>query len=910
MDVILCHSTADFDTLGAAVGAARLYPGARIVLTGGAFRTVREFLGLHRDEFPLIEMRSLHPERIRRLILVDAHHRDRFGNASAWFDLPDVEIHLYDHHFDEEPLGFEPAESYLDAVGSTCTLMVERLQNKAIALSPFEVTALALGIHVDTGSLTFPQSTARDARALAWLMEQGINLTVLASYIDSALTPKMQEVLTSALNDLDLHTEIVRGQRLAVLSVRDDEFVAGLSGVVERLMDLTDIDVLVLVALQGERLSLIGRSRQDFARLDTLMQLYGGGGHSRAASASIRLSADETVELEAWVRKIAQQLRDRIPQPVTARGLMSSPVRTVRPDLTIHEAQRVLLRYGHSGLSVVNDADELVGIVSRRDLDLALHHGFGHAPVKGYMTAPVRTIAPETTLGDIQTSMLKWDIGRLPVLERDRLVGIVTRTDVLRHLHDLPEDEKPERARDRIQVQLKALLPERYEGILQTAARVADELNVRLYVVGGTVRDLLLNRPTDDLDLVVDGLHPLATGGEQPSESEGLGLVLARSLQQHYPETKLEIHGKFQTAALTWPDGLWIDIATARTEFYPYPSALPEVAASSIQQDLYRRDFTINALALLLNGSQAGQILDFFGGLDDLDRHQLRVLHPNSFIEDPTRILRAVRFAVRLQFQLGDRTREYALAAAHLTRDRVTAPDNQSDTVWTHQGTRLKQELCYILRSTRWSDALIQLNDLQALHYLHPDLDLTDELVRQVRQVGAWLYHFARDYPEIDLHHIWQVRLEVMLLPFADALDVARRLYFTREGLQRLQKLPKYRDAILATLVRDVRPSLVDRQLRDLTVSEAILLAAIASKPQRTLIWRYLRDWKRQSMPLTGRDLKQWGYKPSRYFQTILGAVRDRVLDGEMSTADEAEAFVREKFPLESTLTQGANPRT
>ncbi|MEO0855094.1 MAG: CBS domain-containing protein, partial [Cyanobacteria bacterium J06648_11] len=342
---------------------------------------------------------------------------------------------------------------------------------------------------------------------------------------------------------------------------------------------------------------------------------------------------------------------------------------------------------------------------------------------------PVRTIAPATTLGDIQTSMLKWDIGRLPVLESDRLVGIVTRTDVLRHLHDLPEDAEPERARDRIQVQLKALLPGRYEGILQTAARVADELNVRLYVVGGTVRDLLLNRPTDDLDLVVDGLHPLTTEGEPQSEPEGLGLMLARSLQQHYPETKLEIHGKFQTAALTWPDGLWIDIATARTEFYPYPAAMPEVAASSIQQDLYRRDFTINALALLLNGPQAGQILDFFGGLDDLDRRQIRVLHPNSFIEDPTRILRAVRFAVRLQFQLGTRTRDYALAAAHLTRDRVTNPDDRSDTVWTHQGTRLKQELCYILRSPRWSDALVQLNDLEALHYLHPDLNLTDELV-------------------------------------------------------------------------------------------------------------------------------------------------------------------------------------
>lgn len=893
MDIILCHATADFDSLGAAVGAARLYPGARIVLTGGMQAPVREFLSLYRDEYPLIEMRSVNPASIKRAILVDTQSPNYLGKAAEWLFQPGVEVHIYDHHplsATSDASTFNITSRCVEPVGSTCTLIVERLQDRAIQLTPSEVTALALGIHVDTGSLTFAHTTARDAIALAWLMQQGVNLKVLATYIDYAMSPVMQEVLTQGLAELPARTKTVQGYQIAVWTLQREQFITGLSGVVEHLMELTEVDILIAIAQQVDRISLIARSRHEFAQLHTLMQRYGGGGHALAASASLKVTTTEPVNLDALVAEIEQLLSDRVPQVVVAQMLMSSPVRTIRPDTTINEAQRVLLRYGHSGLSVVNEQDRLVGMISRRDLDLALHHGFGHAPVRGYMATTVRTIAPQTPLSEIQNMMLKWDIGRLPVLDDGELVGIVTRTDVLRHLHQLSSEPQPiAQVRDRLQVQLHKVLTPRYWDILQQAALAADRMQLQLYLVGGAVRDLLLNLATDDLDLVVDGQHPLASNGQ---ELGGWGVKLARSLQSIYAKTKLEIHGKFQTAALTWPDGLWIDIATARTEFYPYPAALPEVAASSIQQDLYRRDFSINALALRLNGDRAGQILDFFGGLEDLENRTIRILHPNSFIEDPTRIVRAVRFAVRLGFHLDLRTREYAQSASQLIRGY------NSKGIWAYQNTRLKQEFRYVLESKGWIAALQQLDDLGALHYLHPDLKLSPELIRQLRRLGSWLYHFARFYSEIERHSIWQVRLEFAIAPYPNSVEIAERMHLNQAGLHRLANFRNLRDRLLPQIAPDLSPSQVVRLLERASVTEAILLAVVATPVSCRLLYRYLREWNLVKMPLGGRDLKRMGYKPGRHYQTMLNALREQVLDGKIATTTEAESFIMQQFPL------------
>jgi tRNA nucleotidyltransferase (CCA-adding enzyme) len=203
MDLILCHTTADFDALGAAVGLTCLLPGSKIVLTGGAHPPVRDFLALHRDEYPLIERRSVNPQTIRSITVVDTQQRDRLGKAAEWLDLPNVkEIVVYDHHLGQES-DIPATQFHIAPVGATTTLMVEELQQQEISLTPAQATVMALGIHVDTGSLTYDQATARDALALAWLMQQGASLSVISTYRDPGLSPQLQELLTTAMRDLE-----------------------------------------------------------------------------------------------------------------------------------------------------------------------------------------------------------------------------------------------------------------------------------------------------------------------------------------------------------------------------------------------------------------------------------------------------------------------------------------------------------------------------------------------------------------------------------------------------------------------------------------------------------------------------------------------------------------------------------
>ncbi|ABD00013.1 poly(A) polymerase [Synechococcus sp. 65AY6Li] len=897
MDLILCHQSADFDTLGAAVGAARLYPSARIALTGGSLPGVQEFLALYRDEFPLIELRSVDPRQVQRWILVDCYDPDRLGKAAAWLSVPGAKIEIFDHHLPATPLEElwpqQQVSAHIEAVGSTCTLLVERLQGAGIRLSPFERLALALGLHMDTGSLTFPETTARDAAALTWLMRQGVNLVVLRRFLGDGLTPPMQELLSQGLAQMQV--EAVGEYRLGTWLLELPEFVPGLAGLVMRLMDLTGVDVLLLVARQGERLSLIGRARQEFAQLGRVMARYGGGGHDCAAAATLKASPDQPLPDPAQVLSdLSQAVKERIPPPVTAKDLMSSPVRTIRPEVTIQEAQRVLLRYGHSGLVVVDGQGRLVGVISRRDIDIALHHGFGHAPVKGYMTTDVKTLSPDTPLAEIQRLMVQWDIGRLPVLQDGQLVGIVTRTDVLRHLHQLPA-LSPQLASPALSCPLDltfAALSPQHRRLLEEAARIADEKGLRLYLVGGAVRDLLLHRwgrqPSSclerlDLDLVVDGPYPSTPQGTDPP---GWGLILGKALKQHFPEARLEIHGKFQTAALIWPGGFCVDIASARTEFYPYPASPPEVAMGSIHQDLYRRDFSINALALRLNGPQRGQLLDFFGGQADLQKGIIRALHPNSFIEDPTRIYRAVRFAVHLGFALDPTTEEWI---------RTAVASGLHDAVG---GERLKQELAYILRSRDWPLAFERLAAWGALRCIHPALTWDPSLYRRLQRVGRWAYHFRRRYPELGSQEIWQLRLEALLLPLPQAPQVASQLHLTQAGIERLSHFSHYQ-ALLAQLeTGSLSPAQVVRLLQGLRIPAVILLAGLAAKPARRLLWRYLQEWHWVKPPLNGHDLRCLGYKPGPLFQEILERLRCLTLNGELTTRAEAEAWLRKHFPL------------
>jgi tRNA nucleotidyltransferase (CCA-adding enzyme) len=456
--------------------------------------------------------------------------------------------------------------------------------------------------------------------------------------------------------------------------------------------------------------------------------------------------------------------------------------------------------------------------------------------------------------------------------------------------------------------------------LLMEVAQSAAQRGWQLYLVGGAVRDLLLamaadpQTPTplfDDIDLVVDGCYPgvQAREASELHEQKGAGVILAEDLRQRYPQARLQVHGRFQTSALLWHqdpvfDSLWVDIATARTEFYPYPAANPEVEASSLKQDLYRRDFTINALAVKLTSPQPGELLDFFGGWWDLQAKQVRVLHANSFIEDPTRIYRAVRFAVKLGFQIDPQTEGYIrYAIASGIYDRIHLEMGKAPALQT----RLKAELKYILQAPYWQTALTLLAELGALRCIDPTLELDTTLWRQLRLLEQWL-NSAKIPRKLDsfapsvLPPVWQLRLEIIIAYGAapHSARIAQNLQLPDESLERLKQLVQVENALLTALVEDRPASQIVDWLASHNLAMLLLIAVRNRGRVRQAIWCYLTRWSQISPSVDGNDLKTLGYKPGPQFKQILKKLRDADLDGKINDRAAALRFLAEHFPLSS----------
>ena len=433
------------------------------------------------------------------------------------------------------------------------------------------------------------------------------------------------------------------------------------------------------------------------------------------------------------------------------------------------------------------------------------------------------------------------------------------------------------------------ITPQLWELLLE-AADAAKERGWHLYLVGGAVRDLLLaiastaNFSIKDIDLVVDGCEQTA--------QVGAGVELAKAIQRRHPDCGLNIYGTFQTAALLWDENsifgcLGIDIATARTETYPYPAANPIVESSSIDHDLYRRDFTINAIALRLTPDpKQPPLLDLYGGLADLEARQMRVLHLDSFIDDPTRIYRGVRFAKRLNFALEPQTEQYIRDAI---KSGVYDRTAQSHPKTPALQSRLKTELKYLFQVPYWRSTIELLADLGALQCIHSTLKLDSELLRQLRLLDRCLSRFDSDQ---SITH-WQLKLEVAIAYLAPEYreSVAKNLQLSADSIKRLGKLAAVEAEIITLLPTLDRVSQIFRLLRQFDRQTSIIIA-MRSTITRRQIWQYLTIWTQIQPILTGEDLQRLGYQPGKQYRQLLTMLFDAALDGVIFDRASAEKLL------------------
>jgi tRNA nucleotidyltransferase (CCA-adding enzyme) len=872
MDVIATHANADFDGLASMVAARKLFPGAKVVLPAGGQESVRKFLAVH--DLDISNIKDVDLSTVTRLILVDTQEPDRIGALKACAENPDVEVVVFDHHVDEQSAGVRRSQhSVIDSVGATTTILIEQLRGRHLPLSPFEATMLALGLYEETGSFGFASTTSRDLEAGAYVVAAGADLNLVAETLRRPLDPDAVALLNDLLERSQAY--YLEGRKVLVATSTVDRCRGEAAGVVQTLADLPGVDAVIVAVSMDDRVQIIGRSRRPEIDVGWIAREFGGGGHAVAAAASVKHKPLPEVEAQI-VRLLTTHYRPTL----LAQDVMTQPVKTIRFDMTIAEASERMTMYGLNVFPVLDDYERFAGLVSRELVQKALFHRLGKRAVQQIMQTDAYTAAPDTPFHDIESTMIERNQRFVPVMKGTKIAGVITRTDVLRTLHDdvlnrartLARHPGTDAAaaggsRRNVGGLLRSRLPRDLAAVLEEAGQLADRMGVSLYVVGGCVRDLLLGINNFDLDLVV----------------EGDGIAFARKLGD-LRQARVTTHERFGTAIVMLPDGLKLDVATARTEYYEYPTALPTVEQSSIKKDLSRRDFTINALAVRLNSKGFGGLLDLYGGQRDLHDKVVRVLHGLSFLEDPTRAFRAIRFEIRFGFHLGKDTAALIEGAAKMNVFQRLS------------GHRLLEELKLLLSEREPAQAVKRMADFRLLRSIHPKLAWSVRLQTELASATEAVDWYRLLYLDRTIH-VWLVYMIALVdaLPKRAVSEVLRRFPFSQGEAEKIRTASTGCVALLRRLGRRPPPKPAETYQILSGLSDETLLGLMAKskgESAKRQISAFLTAYQHVKPVLTGADLKAMRLKPGPQYKKILDLLLHARLNGEVKTEQEERALV------------------
>jgi tRNA nucleotidyltransferase (CCA-adding enzyme) len=411
-------------------------------------------------------------------------------------------------------------------------------------------------------------------------------------------------------------------------------------------------------------------------------------------------------------------------------------------------------------------------------------------------------------------------------------------------------------------------LPEEILGVIRAAQDIAGHLGFKAYLVGGFVRDLILGLSNFDLDIAV----------------EGEGIKFAQALALHL-NGKITSHERFGTATIMVKPHLKIDIATTRKEFYPQPASLPVVNKGGLKDDLYRRDFTINTLAIPINQDDFGQLLDLFSGKSDILLGKVRILHGLSFIDDPTRLLRAVRFEQRYDFKIEPLTLKHFQEAVKLKMLFAISPQ------------RLRDELILMLKEKEPLKVLKRLEELCGLGFIHPHLKLSDKTEKFLRSVRAQVLWFKSEFGPHRHLDSWLVYLSALMqgLNREQAQAVCEKFVFSKGESKRIIDFFLMRDKLILRLSRPgLRPSSVFHLLEPLSYETIILIkSSTRNKSALSNIENFFYALAGTGISLKGHDLNGLGFVPGPHYQKIFRKVLNAKLNGKVKTAQEELELAR-----------------
>ncbi len=856
MKIIVTHNMTDFDGLGAMIATRKLHSEAQPVFVGRLQQSVRDFMALYRDEINIQRIGDIDLDNLNELIVVDTPNIESLGKLSEKIDLKQKKVILYDHHPHKKIEWVDIDNS--QNTGSTTTILVHKINEKGLHFNPLEATICALGIYADTGFLSNNNTTVEDVSAVAILLKDGANLNIVNQFLSETLDKKQEKLLNNLLGSRE--TVEVDGLTLDLFYHQQEEYLTGLNRITEKIKTLYQTSSIFTIVKMGEKVEIVGRSSHNSVDIGKICSFLGGGGHQGAGAAQLKTSLEEAV------KRLKKLIQARVQPEIKVKSIMSTPVRSISPDTTIAQAQEFMEKFGHNGVVVCKN-DRIEGIFSRRDLDKVKGHDLMHAPVKAYMSSEVITIEADCSIMEAQRLMVKYNIGRLSVLEDGKMVGIVTRSDILSSYY---EHETPHRYQNRYGSSLVKIrtevsdirtrldyFPEHIRSLLQTAGKVSDDLDSRLYIIGGMVRDLLLERPNYDLDLDIEGdLQKFITKFSK------------------YVDGEVNYNSEFQTANVKLSSGYNLDFATTRKEKYFPGGALPAVEKSNIFEDLFRRDFTINGLALAIYPEKWGQLFDFFQGRKDLYDSKLRVLHSFSFLDDPTRIIRGVRLILSLNFNFEEETKNLMQEAlelgyyAELSRGRIY------------------KEIKLVFDLDVWEKIAEIMSDVPFLKLINYNFVNKKTYKDELKRIKNWVKYFSKkDY-----------LLEETVLKMAVFFVDMEKSKYEDLTLSKSEKelfnfnIDKYADK----LSLDLSAVEIYRILHDLNTEKIILLLGKRDDFEiKNKIKYYLHELKDTELNIDGNNLIEMGLRPGPVIQKVLDRIWNAKLNGLITTEKEEREYAK-----------------
>jgi len=854
MQVITTHSGADFDALASLAAASKIYPKALIFLPGSPEKKVREYIDEEGLPVKINSYKSISREKIELLVIVDTRFRNRLGRLPELIE-EETEIHIYDHH----PRTEDDMKGKIDIrkkYGATSTILVHEIIKKNLPLTSREATLIATGIYEDTGCLTYPLTTPEDLEAVSYLLKEGADLKKVSQYVIQALNEKQVKLLNMLLESKTV-MESPSG-KIVFMEARINEYIEDLSVVVHKAMDILNPHALFAFISIGAKTICISRSASREINVGEILALFGGGGHPTAASVSLSQSPEEIK------KKVKNVILSETRTFKKTLNVVKHAARIIPVSRTVEEAYHTLNHLNLEYAPVGDEKGRLYGVVERSEAEKAVRHGLNAHPVTEFISEQVPSVNAGLSPDEYARILSSSGYNFLLLKQDGKIVGVVDnkKEEGTADIHTVSKES--------IDSKLKKYSDRQLKKILKAVGETADMMDLRAYCVGGMVRDILMGFRHKDVDIVV--------------EKEGIKFAyrLGEKLKG-----RVSAHKKFNTAVIKLPDRE-IDVATLRKEYYEFPGALPDVSEGTLKQDLARRDFTVNAMAVQVSpSSEYGKLIDYFGGRNDIKNKKIKILYPLSFIEDPTRIFRAARFEKRFGFKITADTLDRIKSAVKMDIQNEVSSD------------RIKEELLLIFNENAPHEILLRLDELGAMKFINEDVKLTEGVYNKIRN---FIENKNLISPElIKLADKFRVFILVSILfselPLSAGKDLLSRFHFPARFINCFSAaLTKYNETA-ALLNRDLKPSEIFKLLNSFDDRVVLYIYFFTCKDSiREKIETYFEKLKKVTVSVNGETLKKMGYEPGPEFSKIINSVKYEKINGKIKTPEEEKEFIKSHY--------------